>query len=258
MTVTKSFNVEFDDALLELDGWKKPRYEGSKLTSAEINKYTAGDITYGLNPVVESKTTALYIGTNIDTGDVSLTDNPLTEIKNHSYVTIDKILLINNETDEIEVISKENMGDVAFNRLITEDFPEGSEVNTKLLDISVGHKLKNKHFVKFNQGLLMKVYAYTANTGGFEDGVFGGFGNVENQGTFKDSLSGGGLFGFGMTSASAHSLFNTNSIQFIENLPAELSLYEGDLDTSTLGNELNYLTASTDLPYLPGNYSKQV
>ena len=40
MTVTKSFSVEFDDGLLDYEGWKAPRYEGSKLIAKEINKHT--------------------------------------------------------------------------------------------------------------------------------------------------------------------------------------------------------------------------
>ena len=70
--------AEFDDALLDLDGWANPRYKGSRLVGKKINEYTApgggggitdrgfkiitdykGDITYGLNPFVERKTTAL-------------------------------------------------------------------------------------------------------------------------------------------------------------------------------------------------------
>ena len=50
--------VEFDDALLDLEGWRNPRYVGSKLNAKEINKFTPpdldgdgrgykGDITYG-------------------------------------------------------------------------------------------------------------------------------------------------------------------------------------------------------------------
>ena len=40
MTVTKSFSVEFDDGLLNYEGWKAPRYEGSKLIARQINVFT--------------------------------------------------------------------------------------------------------------------------------------------------------------------------------------------------------------------------
>jgi len=65
MAVTRSFDVEFDDALLDLEGWKNPRYNGSKLTGAKINKFTAGDITFGSNPVIENKIVALYVGNTL-------------------------------------------------------------------------------------------------------------------------------------------------------------------------------------------------
>lgn len=40
MTVTKSFSVEFDDSLLSYEGWKAPRFEGSKLIARHLNVYT--------------------------------------------------------------------------------------------------------------------------------------------------------------------------------------------------------------------------
>ena len=55
-------DTEFDDALTNLAGWNTPRYKGVKLTGAKINEYTEGDITYGLNPVLEDRSTALYFG----------------------------------------------------------------------------------------------------------------------------------------------------------------------------------------------------
>ena len=84
MALTQSLDVEFDEALLDLEGWKNPRYLGSKLTSAEINKYTAGDITYGLNPVINKNSSALYFGKSLIGADGE--DDSLVTIKNHSYV----------------------------------------------------------------------------------------------------------------------------------------------------------------------------
>ena len=56
----KEYNVEFDDALLDLEGWKNPRYNGSKLTGVRINQFNQGDVSYGLNPVIEKKN-SMYI-----------------------------------------------------------------------------------------------------------------------------------------------------------------------------------------------------
>ena len=94
----RDFNIEFDDALLDLEGWKNPRYYGSKLTGKLINEYNgpsgsyAGDITYGKNPVVENKTTALYIVDTIVGGEE---DPQFAQIKGHSYLGIKQIIIIN-------------------------------------------------------------------------------------------------------------------------------------------------------------------
>jgi len=47
-----------------------------------------------------------------------------------------------------------------------------------------------------------------------------------------------------MTAVASRSLFTTSSISFVEILPAELSEYAGDVNTSTLGIELAPITAS--------------
>ena len=92
---TASYDIEFNDSVLDLKGWKNPRYEGTKLVAREINRFTpplssgslqpvggrplyddpgrvrywGGDISYGLNPVIESEVCALYIGSTIKNGD---------------------------------------------------------------------------------------------------------------------------------------------------------------------------------------------
>ena len=259
-----TYNVEFDDALLDLEGWKKPRYEGSKLTGQAINTYNETDVTYGKNPVIESKVVALYIGNTLIGGDGE--EDAYTEITNHSYATVDKILLIDLDDDSVQIIDRQNTNPIAFRRHVDRDLFEGSGVNVKLLDFSVENALKPRHAVKFNRGSLQKLYAYTANTGGFEDGVFGGFGSRTQSGEFLDNLTTGsdhkpmrGMFGYGsmfvnssipaatnVGGAASASLFTTGSIQFVESLPSELSAYAGDVNTATLGLQLNLITQSFD------------
>lgn len=256
-----TYDVEFDDSLLDQVGWKNPRYNGSKLTGTAINKYTAGDITYGLNPVIENKVVALYIGSTLIGADGE--EEAYTEITNHSYAAIEKILLINLSDDSVQIIDRQNTNPVAFRRFVDRDLPEGSVINFQLLDNSIENALKPKHAIKFNRGSLQKIYAYTANTGGFEDGVFGGFGSRPQAGTFVDNLDvstlGGGtsglkgMFGYGSMFINSNdngpvsaSLFNTSSIQFVSSLPSELSIYSGDINTSTLGVQLNLVTQSFD------------
>ena len=250
-TPTSSYDVEFDDALLDTVFWKA-RSKGTQLTGNKINIYTDGDTTYGKNPVIENKVAALYLGTTIIGGDDE--DPSRVSITGHSYVSIDRILLIDIETDEVTLIDRQSIVDIttgrvgsekAFKRYITRDFFEGSEVNIKLVDRTVQNSLKTSHFVKFNRGTLMKLYEYQANDDGYEDGVFGGHGvRINKGGNHLNTISGSGLFGFGMTAAASHSLFNTNTIQFVGSLPSELNTYAGDVTLSTLGSELAPISAS--------------
>ena len=249
--ISKSYDIEFDDSILDTKFWKT-RSEGTQLQGSFINRFTSGDVTFGKNPVVENKIAALYVGTTIVGGDDE--DPSRTSINGHSYLTIDRILLINLQTDEVQIIDRQSLIDIntgttgnekAFKRYITRDFFEGSEVNIRLIDNTVQNSLKPNHFIKFNRGSLMKIYEYTANTDGHEDGVFGGFGLRNNSdGSHTGSLEGPGLFGYGMTTAVSRSLFNTTSIQFVGSLPSELGQYTGDIDLSTLGTELAPITAS--------------
>ena len=254
MATNKEFSVEFDDALLDLDGWKNPRYNGSKLTGALINRFTEGDITYGKNPVIENQISALYIGRTIIDGEE---EPSRTKIQGHSYVAIDKILLIDVETDKVQIIERQSIinpntgtvgNELAFKRFITKDLFEGSVINIRLIDKTIQNSLKTNHRVKFNRGSLMKVYEYTANSDGFEDGVFGGFGIRNNTGSLFNghtgSLEGPGLFGYGMTTAASRSLFTTSSIQFVDSLPSELNDYTGELELETMGSLLAEITAS--------------
>jgi len=255
MTAKKDYSIEFNDSLLDMASWKNSRYDGSKIQGSQINKFVEGDPIYGAvgkKPVIENKVSALFIGNAIqDGGDATSSLDPLVEIKNHSYITIDAVLLINRETKEVTKISHEQFNESedkkeSFRRLIADNFPEGSEVVTKLLDISTPSQLKESHFVKLNQGLLMNIYSYQANDEGKEDGVFGGFGLRDQKGTLTDNIAsgsnpGGGLFGFGMTFEDSQSLFNSESITTIDEFPSELSLYGTSIGTIT---SLNTITAS--------------
>ena len=249
--VSKSYDIEFDDALLDTRFWKA-RSEGTQLTGNKINIYTEGDTTYGKNPVIENKIAALFVGNTVIGGDDE--DPSRTSIAGHSYISIDRILLIDIETDEVRIVDRQSLIDIttgttgdemAFKRYITRDFFEGSEVNIRLIDRTVQNSLKPSHFVKFNRGSLMKLYEYTANEDGYEDGVFGGYNVRNNQGGIHtESIEGPGLFGYGMTAAVSRSLFTTGSIQFVGSLPSELNDYTGDVTLSTLGSHLAPITAS--------------
>ena len=57
----KIHNIEINDSEFEREGWKNSRYKGTKLTGAKINEFNRGDITYGLNPVIEQYSRAVYV-----------------------------------------------------------------------------------------------------------------------------------------------------------------------------------------------------
>ena len=171
MSDGKQFTVEFDDALLDLEGWKRPRYNGSKLTAAKINKYTAGDITYGKTPVLEKKTNAIYIAnTVIDASQFNEDDEFIyTTIKNHCYIGIDKMLLINDDDDSITTIEGKGVGEdivgntdfLGFNRFLTSDFPTGAKFQIKVLDESKQTSIKpSGYHVKMNKGYLLPSFKF--------------------------------------------------------------------------------------------------
>jgi len=294
------YDIEFNDSLLSYKGYTNPRFEGTKLKAFAINQFVdkitnpstalgtfpisgfdtgskfngwGGDITYGKNPLITSKINAIFLGKSLTDGEE---DTNLVKIDGHSYATIDKILLINTETDDIQIISSENTGLEAFRKFITDNFPEGSKCNFKLFESQEGfsnlsQKLKTTHQVKFNEGMLMRVYTYTPDTEGTEDGVVGGFGlkhhndvtdespvagfanNLGRSNDFNSARPGGGLFSFGTTAIESASLFNTNSIDFVSVLPDELITYENDIDLTIAGEIISdvsssYISSTADEP----------
>ena len=105
----------------------------------------------------------------------------------------------------------------------------------------------------------MKIYEYTPNDDGFEDGVFGGHSIRNNVGNIHTgSLEGPGLFGYGMTAAASRSLFNNDSIEFVTSLPAELGDYSGDVNLSIMGAELAPITASAGGGFSPVSFPSNV
>ena len=156
-------STEFDDGLIDLAGWNNPRYNGSKLTGVKINEYNEGDVTYGLNPVVEQKSAAIYFGKSLIGADGE--DDDLVTIKNHSYLNIEKIMLINKYTDEITTIDLKNEDYNGINGYIANDLKDGSGFNIELLDNKITHQLKDSYKAKFNQGYLKKIIEHKGING---------------------------------------------------------------------------------------------
>lgn len=160
--VTHSFNdrqltAEFDDALVDQKAWKNSRYDGSKLTAAKLNQFTSGDSSYQNEPVLTNQTTALYIANTVIGG----TEDPqFATIKNHSYVGISKIVLVNSRDNSVQVIDKTAEPFTEFHRFITNDFPTGNKAFVKIIDESIQTNLKGHHRVKMNKGFLLKSFDF--------------------------------------------------------------------------------------------------
>ena len=160
--VTHSFDdrqltAEFDDALVDQKAWKNSRYDGSKLTAAKLNQFTSGDSSYQNEPVLTNQTTALYIANTVIGG----TEDPqFATIKNHSYVGISKIVLVNSEDNSVQVIDKTTEPFTEFHRFITNDFPTGNKAFIKIIDESIQTNLKGHHRVKMNKGFLLKSFDF--------------------------------------------------------------------------------------------------
>tara|TARA_R110002167_G_scaffold194497_2_gene397186 strand:+ start:6564 stop:8312 length:1749 start_codon:yes stop_codon:yes gene_type:complete len=168
------YNAEFDDALIDQAAWKNSRYDGSKTTAKEINKFTPsssnyiGDESWGNLPTLSSQTTALYIANTV----VGYKENAnYADIKNHSYVGINKILLVNYTAETVQIIDKAVEPFEEFHRFITNDLPTGKKVTVKIIDDSTPTNLKGNHRVKMNKGWLLKSFDF--NFGGEKSGSLG-------------------------------------------------------------------------------------
>lgn len=202
--ISRSFDdrlliAEFDDALADQAPWKNSRYEGSKLKGKKINEFNApetgqvsigtaiiednfivgnfpvglvgweGDQTIGLDPVINNQTTAIYIANSVIGGNE---DNQFTTIKNHSYIGISKILLIDDISDEVQIIDRVAEPFNVFHRFITNDFPTGEKCSVKIIDESISSNIRDTYRVKMNKGYLLKTLDF--NFAGEKFGAYDG------------------------------------------------------------------------------------
>lgn len=155
----RDYRVEFDDALLDQAGWKNIRYDGSKLTGKKINEFNVGDITYGKNPVIESKTSAIYV---VDTCiGAENEDEQFAFISKHAYLNIKQILLIDKSTgNTVQIIDRNSVSNDSFQRFITSNLPVSTKFKVRIIDESIQHALKQDYRIKFNRGFLLKSFEY--------------------------------------------------------------------------------------------------
>ena len=181
------YSAEFDDALIDAAHWKNPRYAGSKLTGLRINEYHGidpfidqlntssadylgqyvpsssdssvwgGDISYGLNPVINNETTAIYIANTVVGGTEK---ERYATLEGHSYIGISKILVVNKEDNSVKVIDRETEPYDSFHRFITQDFPTGAKLNIKVLDPAIQSDLEGNYSCRMNKGWLLSTFKY--------------------------------------------------------------------------------------------------
>ena len=116
-----------------------------------------GDISYGRNPVIERKTTALYI---VDTCIGGEENNRYATLVDHSYLGIKQILIINEQDNTVQLIDRKGETADVFKRFVASDFPVGSKFKTRVVDESIQNSLKNEYHVKMNKGWLLKSFEY--------------------------------------------------------------------------------------------------
>jgi hypothetical protein len=119
----------------------------------------------GLNPNITRETTALYIANTVIGGTE---DDQFATIKNHSYVNINQILLIDHVEDTVQLIDKQAEDFIPFHSFITNDFPTGESFSIKLIDESISNNLKgpNQYKVKMNKGFLLKTFDFKMDPDG--------------------------------------------------------------------------------------------
>ncbi len=182
----KDYSVEFNDSVLDLQGWAGPRYKGCKSIGKKINTYTAGDTTYGLNPNLENKTTAIYISNTLVGGR---SDPQFANIAHHSYINIEKILIVDLTDDSVRILDKGTEPFNSFHRFVTTDFPTGGKFSMKLIDESTQSNLKTSYKVKMNKGWLLRSFSYDAGHGPLPGvDVDGTFLNTQNANVNADSV----------------------------------------------------------------------
>ena len=119
----------------------------------------------GINPLIRNETTALYIANTVIGGEE---DPQFSIIKNHSYLNINQILLINPYTNETQLLEKTAEDYVPFHSFITNDLPTGGSFSIKLIDESIAHNLKgpDQYKVKMNKGFLLTSFDFKMDPGG--------------------------------------------------------------------------------------------
>ena len=181
--ITSDF--EFNDSVLTTKAWNSSRYDGRQLSGLKLNKFTSGDSSYGLTPVISNLTRTFYISSDITSlGNTGLrinrlsgaeeedTENPIEDpslqyIPDFSYIVVNKSITINKDNSiKITDLSTFNASPdgtnrrTGFNREFQTNIPDGSYIGLKNLDASVKDRSDISYRVYFNAGRLQPIARY--------------------------------------------------------------------------------------------------
>lgn len=215
-TGSDEYSVELNDANLETKAWKSSRYDGSQTVTQQLNRYSAGDTTFGKTAAVQKYSKNIYIGNAVVGMDNGGENDLLFNFPAFSYVTTVRYLTVNDDgsVSDNKLESKKTDFDAkrGFYRAFYEDFSIGSDCRIIINDESTKTNLKDRYNVYFNGGQLEKTFSITPTF------------NIKNFTPYTTSSNNLRFDGFGAGNAMAAQLqfYNQNIIN---------SFYSGSLET---------------------------
>ena len=131
--ISQSNQFEFNDSVLATKAWNSSRYDGRQLNGSKINRFTKGDSSYGLTPVISNYTRNIYIGS--------------------------RVIGLRDAQEGVE----SNSDDVTLTPFTAwyQDFPVGKGVRIKTLDKKLNQNLSPFYPVYNNSGQLQKMLLVT-------------------------------------------------------------------------------------------------
>jgi hypothetical protein len=180
----KIHNIEINDSEFEREGWKNSRYKGTKLTGAKINEFNRGDITYGLNPVIEQYSRAVYVFNYVQDSFEALSGQFYPTTDEFSQTLPDKTIIgcakfkidraivfeignTNNHTQISPGVDNKDPNYYYFDTLMKTDLSIHSSCSVRFFDNANNGFTKPFYIVGHNQGDFTPAAAYfiSASTG---------------------------------------------------------------------------------------------
>lgn len=171
------YTVEINDSEFEREGWKRGRYKGTKLTAAQINKFTEGDVTFGKEPVIEQYSKTIYVfnkanssfesnaGIFYPTTDEFTQTLPDKTIIDTTNFKIDRAVTfnINDPSDFSQIEPGANENDPSFHLFDTQvkhDLALFNTCSVRFFDNANNGFVKPQYIVGYNRGEFKPAAAY--------------------------------------------------------------------------------------------------